>query len=475
VSKVRSEAAECNRNLVDLVTAELRSVTTGARNLTALRELGLPVLEGLLKEAGYSVDDLVRVLPEAFASIDDPVYRAAAGDLFPFPYTDAGWPKLAVRGRRAADRFGIGYDAFRRGGKGRSSRIDDVVRRVAMAVVSVLEDEPIAKVAALEVPQDESPPATDGVDLKGVAPGRHHPGLTRLIAAAGLVLLLTGGMFAAWIESRHGSNHPPAAAVPSCVAAVGQLDATLRAEPGASGLSARLRAAYERAGGDAVLGCTAGTAYRWQSLVVQEVVADGAQNGAVVLSPNGVDLYLSRGAMGSYHQLGGKDGDAAQTTGGLPLRIVDFSDGHVEIDLSTGTVLLAERADSPYFWIPSAYVLWWRNHPELGLPTGNPLPSQHQDFQHGSVSVNNGSPGDLTARLVDRPDSELPTLDSIRGHLLRQADATAWLVDGEGRRLWVPDGETWNCLGGDAARVGLDLPGYAIATLPFGGQARCPS
>jgi hypothetical protein len=76
---------------------------------------------------------------------------------------------------------------------------------------------------------------------------------------------------------------------------------------------------------------------------------------------------------------------------------------------------------------------------------------------------------------VERPQDELPTLDTMRGRILRQPDATAWFVSAEGKRRWIADGDTWNCLGGDAKRVSRDLAGYAIASLKFDGQATCPS
>lgn len=474
MATLSSAFVDDEHSLVRSTAAELRSIAAGGRNLTDLRSLDLPTLDRLMKEAGLSREDLVRLVPIAVAALDDPPYRAAAQDLFPFPYTDAGWTKLAVRGKRAAERFGIGYDGFRRGSEHRTSRMDEVVRHVASALLPLVAvDDPEPPVLS---PVDE---VEDYKDSQAIdVPGREHPAGTGhghrqrwRFAAAGLIAVLALAVVGAVrAVSRSGEARSEAR---SCSAAIGVLEPSLAKEPGADRLDERLRAVYERAGGEPKIGCVGGMAYRWQSLVVQDVVLDGVPNGAVLVSPNGVDVYLNRGALGSYHQIGGKDGDAAQTTGGLVVRTVEYADGHVEIELSTGTVLVAERSDAPFFWIPAAYVPWWRDHPELGLPAGNPLPSQRQDFQHGVVSLSQGSTGNLVARIVENREQELPTLESMRGHLLRQADATAWFVDDEGRRLWIPDGMIWDCLGGEAARVGPDLRGYAIASLPYGGQARC--
>jgi hypothetical protein len=57
---------------------------------------------------------------------------------------------------------------------------------------------------------------------------------------------------------------------------------------------------------------------------------------------------------------------------------------------------------------------------------------------------------------------------------VRQTSGTAWWVDEDGARHWIPDGDVWRCLGGDGA-VALDqLPGWAVATLPLEEAATCP-
>ena len=76
--------------------------------------------------------------------------------------------------------------------------------------------------------------------------------------------------------------------------------------------------------------------------------------------------------------------------------------------------------------------------------------------------------------LVRDPERALPALASIRGRILRQPDDTAWLVSPAGSRLWIPDADTWTCLTRENTPVLQDLRGYAVATLPFAGQAHCP-
>lgn len=434
------------------VAAELRTVLTEARTFTAMQALDLPQIDALLERAGSDRRQLPAHLQDAIAGLTDPVYQQAARDLFPLPYTEVGWPKLAARGRDAGGRFSVSYDGFRRSSQGRPSRLDDVLGQVADALIDVLGD--------------GDPP---------VIPPTRRPRRAVLVGLGAAVLLAAGA--GAWVASRsdpRSAAQPGAMSVPGCDVAVGALDGALAAEPVADDVRTRLVAAYRGASVGESIGCPVRPAYRWEAIAVQELTRTGSDRSALLVSPNGVDLHLNNAAWGSYFQVGAKNGTAAQTTAGLPVRVVPYGDGHVEIELSAGVVLVAERADAPYFWIPAVFVQWWReNQPQIGLPTGNPMPTFRQDFQRGFVSVRPPQLAVPVATFVDQPHAELPTMDTIRERILRQPDSTAWFVSADGKRQWIPDGDTWNCLGGDAKRVSRDLAGYAVASLPYGGQASC--
>lgn len=466
--------------LVAPIAADLRRVVADGTTLTGLRGLELPKIDFGLEQHGWTRSNLPELMTTAISWLDDPVYRAAAEDLFPFPYGEVGWTKLSVRGRNAAERFGISYEGLRKASDGRPSYLDKVLRQVAEQLLAVLEEsaEQSQPTGAVSLPvATPSEGRTQGLDAAPLATGRSRR--TRFIVAFAGVLVVLVGVFL-WSGSRgvtqpkgsrSGAGYLPA----GCQLKVGQLDQQLASEPDPSESGARLIDTYRKAANARTIGCPSGAAYRWQSIAVQELSLNEHNSGALLVSPNGVDLYLNNAAWGSYHQLGGKTGDTAQATAGLPVRLVPYGDGHVEIELSAGVVLVAEAADAPYYWIPAVFVSWWRDHQtQTGLPTGNPLATFRQDFQHGFVSV---VPPDLAVpvlTVVSRPQEELPTLDTVRGHILRQPDATTWFITADGKRQWIPDGDTWNCLGGEDKRVSRDLPGYAIATLPFGGQAVCP-
>jgi hypothetical protein len=505
---------------LDGVASELRSVLTQARTLTALRSLDLPHLDSILRRIGIGIEDFPDLLERAIRSLDDPLYRSAAEDLFPLPYRDdAPWPKLAARGRSAGARFGIGYDGFRRAGGGRPSRLDEVLWQIALALGSIAaqhhreqspaehpqsEQSPAAHPQSAhpqsahprsEHPQAEhspsgptgEPPPEVGpspADRASPVPPVRRPGgiggahrRQRLIVGVGVVVAITVAAVAVAVAVNGGPSPRRQAAsfVPSgCDQAVGRLDAELSREPAAERISIRLADTFRTAAAASAIGCPTRPAYRWEAIVVQELTRLGRGDGALLISPNGIDLYLNNAQWGSYHQIGGRDGLSAQPTAGFPLQVVPYSDGHVEVDFSLGVVMVGEREDAPYFWIPAAFVGWWReNQTVTGLPTGNPLPTFRQDFQRGFVTVEPPTVGVPVLTTVD-PRQDLPTIDTIRERVLEHADGTSWFVTAEGTRQWIPDGQTFECLDGEAKRLRRNLPGYAIATLAFAGQAVCP-
>ncbi len=436
------------------VVADLRVVQARASAMDRLLGLSLPALDQRMDARGGRVV-LPAVLAEAIDTIGDTTMRAAARHLFPFPYGPTPWETGKARGTRAAGEFGVSYDAFRKRGEGRPvSRLELVIDAVATAFETLTE--PVAPAAP------DRPPQRRLTALLGVGV------IVALLATVGILLLNRDP------SAKPGTTAEGATpAKTHCDRRIGDLDSGVAREPDAKSWTRQLAVTF-RAEGGVRLGCAAGPAYRWKSLVVQDLVHGHTPNGSLVISPNGVYLWMNQSQFTSYHQIGGRSGDAAQTVGGLPERIVAATNGHVEIELTEGTVLLAERRDAPYFWIPGAYVGWWRNHPELGIPVQNPLPSLRQDFQHGYAQIRPG--------LTDpefHPLSDAAALLPLRSadHILRQPDGTAWFVEkrrGALVRKWIPDGETWNCLGGDGVAVHPDTDGDVVSVLPYAGHAHCP-
>ncbi|MEO6468797.1 MAG: hypothetical protein ABIP21_06830 [Acidimicrobiia bacterium] len=436
------------------VVGDLRVVQARASAMDRLLGLELPALDQRMETRGGRAA-LPEALAEAIDNIGDVTMRTAARHLFPVPYGPAPWETGKARGTRAGGEFGVSYDAFRKRGEGRPvSRLELVIDAVA------------TQFEALTVP----PPADQ--------PSRPSRARSWVLVGGGMlvVVMTIGGVMLLDRDTTSNSGVPAAGATSAkthCDRRVGDLDIAVGAEPVAKSVARELTETFEQEGGSK-LGCVAGPAYRWKSLIVQDLVRHGTPNGSLLISPNGVDLWMNRSQYTSYHQIGGRSGDIAQTVGGLPERIVTAEDGHVEIQLSAGTVLIAERRDAPYFWIAGAYVSWWRHHPELGIPVQNPLPSLRQDFLHGYAQIR---PGVTEPEFHPISDARAQLPHHLVGRILRQPDGTAWVVRTRHSNLvreWIPDGETWNCNGGDAVAVHPDTDGSVVAALPYAGHAHCP-
>jgi hypothetical protein len=299
-----------------------------------------------------------------------------------------------------------------------------------------------------------------------------------LAAVVAVVLVLVGrpDRSAAAGSTESVTTAPDARVLPEQCVKIGSLSDDVAAEPDAPQDAATLRSLYEAAGGGQRLGCAVAPAHRWRGLLVQEYEGEPDLPGAVVVTGAGTGIVLDPAQWGSYRRVGAADGSQAQRVGGVPERIVPRPDGSIEVELSRGVVMVAESRNAPYFWILADYVAWWRSHPELGLPTANPLPSLTQEFQHGQAKVTATSAGlgpDPEVTLVGDPAAELPPPPSRRRHILREPDGTAWWIDAQDRRHWIASAEVWQCLGGEAVAFSEDVPGYAIATLPLAPHAAC--
>ena len=436
------------------VVADLRVVQARASAMDRLLGLELPALDQRMDARGGRAA-LPDVLAEAIDNIGDVTMRTAARHLFPLPYGPTPWETGKARGTRAAGEFGVSYDAFRKRGEGRPvSRLELVIDAVATQFEALTAPSPAERAS--------------------------RPSRTRLWALVGvgtLVVVVTIGVLLLNRDAKSNSGTPAGGATPAktdCDRRIGDLDTAVAAEPSAKSFAHQLMRTFRQEGGTR-LGCAAGPAYRWKELIVQDLVRAHTPDGSLVISPNGVKMWMNRSQYTSYHQIGGRSGDVAQNVGGLPERIVTTADGHVEIQLSAGTVLVAEQRDAPYFWIAGAYVPWWRHHPELGIPVQNPMPSLRQDFQHGYAQIRPGATEPEFHPVAD-PAALLPP--NAAGHILRQPDGTAWLIVKQRGRLvrrWIPDGETWNCIGGDAVAVHPDTDGSVVAALGYAGHAHCPA
>jgi serine/threonine protein kinase len=312
-----------------------------------------------------------------------------------------------------------------------------------------------------------------------------------VLAAAGAALALMVAVAAGFAAS---SADPPDdgrdSAAARTTAATGPVP---RCEPvvaGARGTSVELAAAVTE---EAPGACAGGVAETFGQAQVQPLNdARGRPDGVVLVSPDGPPVWLTPTMWASYQEITGRSmPEAAATFGGYPVSITRAVETGVPvavtIALDQGGVIVGRREDTQMFWLPRQVLPLWVAHGgasgDLGMPTSNPYRVGERvqlDFEHGYMTAD---VDDIAALLQGAQVDEAvvvrdPTRPlrgaAVAGHIVLQTTGVAWFVDASGRRHWIAPGDTWSCLGGDAAVAVDDLPGWAVATLPLAAPARCP-
>ena len=256
------------------------------------------------------------------------------------------------------------------------------------------------------------------------------------------------------------------------------------APPPGAGASPELTAAVGRLAPDA---CAGGVPELFADARVQPLADDeGEPDGAVVLAPGGQAVRLNFTMWASYREIAGRATPTnAAGYGGYPVAVAQDGD-EVTIQLDRGGVVVGRRDDTQMFWLPAQVLDLWNAHGgaggDLGYPTSNPHfvgGGLQLHFEGGYMEADAadfpalllGADVDDAVVVTDR-DEPLDDVD-VTGHIVRQTTGTAWWVDRRGTRHWIATGDSWNCLGGDEAVAADNLPGWAVATLPLGEQARC--
>jgi hypothetical protein len=232
--------------------------------------------------------------------------------------------------------------------------------------------------------------------------------------------------------------------------------------------------------------CATGAVQRFGKALHQPI-RDNQGAGVIVLSPGIRALRLSEAQWASYREIAGRARpENAILFGGFPTSVQHTAQGWL-IPMSESGEILGARSDTQSFWMPKPVLEAWRAHGGFktwGYPTSNPYfepGGMLQDFEFGYFEVPHAPVPleSITADMVitHRVEDRLaPTrgLGDVRGHILRQNNGVAWFIDQQGRRRWIKDGGTWNCLGGDKIVIANSLSGWATAAYPLGSPAACP-
>jgi hypothetical protein len=499
----------------DALAAEVRLVVGRVRSPAGLAEQDLPMLD----ELAGGRDAVPELLDASIRRIDNEPYRTFLTLLLPFPFAPAApWEQLGPnrrsegRGERASrEAFGLSWDACNRAGQlldGRSRR-DWAERFLAESIMELSRGaDPVepGTLAAPDVddpgsrPDDPADPAaSDGTAVASSGGSGRRVVLAGVLVAAAAAAVVLAGVVVLWPdrasvatdepESRATATSQIARSAEESVPAevdgssstrpariscqsIGALDADTSMEPDGTGLTQRFVDLYRTLPPE--VGCPPEPAFIWDQLVVQELFAKDAvvPSALLVQRTSREATFLTPEAYATYRRLGSGDGSIAQTLGGMPAPVVTLPDGRQEVLLSKGVLLVAEQEGAPFFWVPADFVELYRASPQLGRPVGNPLPTLVQDYQfgYGQLYQRAGVP-DLT--VIEDPGAELPAVEELERTVLRQPDGTAWWIGMDGRRYWIPDGGTWECLVGGRDEDVATVRAYAIASLPYGGHAAC--
>ncbi len=239
-----------------------------------------------------------------------------------------------------------------------------------------------------------------------------------------------------------------------------------------------VRSAYEEQGGFEAFGCPAHSLQQWGALWFQAF--DGPTDGSsVVLTvepATGTTVWMDAGLFSTYRY---SAYEKPQELAGMPVSATTES-GIPVLHLSGGGVVVAQYPNGPGYWIPAQAREVWAAHGgvegDLGVPMANVSYIDgrlHQDYAGGYLEL--GDDGEVRATVVAPATAaeERAALPRTTEGILRAYDGTAWWVDEEGNRAWIPDEDTWFCLGGDGAVISPEVPGYVLATFPLEGDAQC--
>src|SRR5262245_49428539 len=388
----------------------------------------------------------------------------------------------------ASDRWGLGMvTVFALLGHPQGTMTDDALQAALAEALAGIADrrEALRLLSAMISPSPARRPE-DGLrwarDLQACLTRRRHRPRPRALAAAvagvGLVAAGAAGLVALSADPPDDRREP--APVPPCE--------PVRA--GERGASPELADAVAREAPEA---CAGGEAETFEQAQVQPLDdVRGRPDGVVLVSPSGGAVRLTPTMWASYREIAGRQNpENAAAYGGYPVavtRAVDPADPlAVIIRLDQGGLIVGRREDTQMFWLPRQALPLWTAHGgasgDLGMPTTNPHfvgGGLQLDFENGYMTADAADFGSLLLGApaddaVVVPDPAEPLRGAaVAGHIVRQVTGTAWFVDDDGRRHWIPSGETWDCLGGADAVAADDLPGWAVATLPLADAAQCP-
>lgn len=456
--------------------AELEDLAR-TRNYAQLHLASFPILSELAGPDG-GFDEIHRLIGEAAGRMPE---REASAVSILMGDTDDRWGRnLRERMTGAGKRLGIGsYNTFRdRSGDLGQSPYDQFLLKLARRISTVADTPPnriapgIAPTSPLVGAEEVTPPSRGN---RFVLP-------TVVVA----ILAVLGGI----VLTRQSSDttiHPDDdGRIAGCNIPLG---ATMTPGGSPDGLAALIRVAMEDQGGVAKTGCPAHTVgvyfyeepdfVGFSDLWAQEFLGtdQGPQGTIIVDLASRHSQWIDRNLAGGYF---GRIGMLARLQDGLPVA-TDMYGKNPVAHLQGGGILIGHGLDGPAMYIPGLAMGRWEGlggwDGELGLPMADINYRDGrlaQDYEGGYMYQN--TDGEILAVVVgDEQISEaLAPVDEAIPGVLQGYDHTAWWIDGDRARHYIPSNEVLECLGGEPVIVLFEAPGWVSAQYPEGEPAACP-
>lgn len=218
----------------------------------------------------------------------------------------------------------------------------------------------------------------------------------------------------------------------------------------------------------------------WQEFSVDRRLQGGLIAWRPALDQPMTAVLLPLGLWQSYLRIAGSDGSGSPAMAGFPTGdIVELADDHFQLEVLGDVALVSEDPVGTFYWMPGVVASKWNEVELTDRPLGWPTSSVYLHNGQYQVDFTNGYlrqslSGGIDAFYVTDPGLGLLPAGELRGRLITSLDGTAWLVDDDLRRWWVPDGQAWTCLGAGDNLAQHNLFGYEIHALEYGGVAHCP-
>ena len=476
------------------------------------------------------VMNLQSMLDRSIVSVADQETRSALEVLL--GDSDLRYRSMKERGTKAANLVGVSYDAYRRAGSGRiHSDLWLLASQVAtsypgsMAVVGVESELIVEEPTHLET---EVADFSDG-DAPTTGPSAGRRNWLLLASLVGMVLIVGGVLALARRPASQlsaGSSSPASTLDVTTIAPDGPGASTEPVDDVEAGSSAGVTAVWvepacrpagyvdtdapsdldpdmtEAAVLMAELGSMLpegscmdhavahrGSAY-WQQFSNDHRLGGGIMAfrlgsiGEASEAGEMTAVYLPLGLWQSYFRIAGGDGSRSPDMAGFPTGEVlelggDAVGDHFQMEVLGEVTLIGEETEGTFYWMPLvAHEVWLEaeaSDSPIGWPTSSVYISDgllRVDFTDGYLEQDDQSV--IQAFAVDDGASGLGEMAALKGRIIRSLDGTGWFVDQELMRWWIPDGQTWNCVGGDGNVILGELRGYEVHALEYGGVAGCP-